>query len=187
MEPPKQISFKLLILLRPKQEKKKKPASTHSFIAPVFENVEFPRNHGLKTERQKIKYENESGLWRQGDTAGECSPRRPFPRQPPNPILGSKFGVGRPGQAGAVGEELPQLTVGQPRVGPQGLQEGKGRWRSGPSWETEPRWPGRGSLPAPGTMPWMAWPRREGAERAEGSVGQGSPGARRSCHRNWMW
>lgn len=54
--------------------------------------------------------------------------------QPPSPTLGSKSGEGRPGQAGAVGGELPQLTVGQPRVGPQGLQEGRGRWQWSEVW-----------------------------------------------------
>lgn len=32
----------------------RKQYSTHSFIAPVFENVELPRNHGLNREKEKI-------------------------------------------------------------------------------------------------------------------------------------
>lgn len=31
-----------------KKKEKKKKGSTHSFIAPVFENVKLSRNHGLK-------------------------------------------------------------------------------------------------------------------------------------------
>lgn len=79
------------------------------------------------------------------------------------------------------GEGAPQLTVGQPRVGPP---ESAGRERKaavvrglGPSQETELSWPGRDSLPALGTKLWMAWPREErGREGAEEEYEEGSPG-----------
>lgn len=65
------------------QAETRKQYSTHSFIAPVFENVELPRNHGLNKEKEKISMRKwvgfcsrmlENSLWQQPFLK---TPRRP--------------------------------------------------------------------------------------------------------------
>lgn len=161
-------------------EKKGKKASTHSLIAPVFENIELSRNHGLKREKQKISAKM-SGLSRQeAFSSGNLSSVAPGP-------LGFWLGKeGDLGQAASVGAPFPGPGGAKPLCG--GLREAQGGpprawWKeqeggslggSRPAGEAEPR--GRGGAFC---LPWERSSAEPGPDRdrkppiSEDSLGEG--------------